>query len=111
MHRRRVLLWLLPACVLPVAAIAFFWVGSIYDLSGRRDALMTAVLWLFLATFALLPAAMVLLTWTFSQRTRRLREHRRVAGRCAECDYDLTGNESGVCPECGCASAAANVYR
>ncbi len=22
-------------------------------------------------------------------------------GRCAYCDYDLTGNVSGVCPECG----------
>ena len=23
------------------------------------------------------------------------------AGRCRKCGYDLTGNESGVCPECG----------
>jgi len=22
-------------------------------------------------------------------------------GRCRKCDYDLTGNVSGVCPECG----------
>ncbi len=22
-------------------------------------------------------------------------------GRCAKCDYDLRGNTSGVCPECG----------
>ncbi len=22
-------------------------------------------------------------------------------GRCSKCDYDLTGNESGICPECG----------
>ncbi len=28
---------------------------------------------------------------------------RRAAGkgRCSNCDYDLTGNTSGVCPECG----------
>ncbi|HYO11257.1 MAG TPA: hypothetical protein VER17_19995 [Tepidisphaeraceae bacterium] len=26
---------------------------------------------------------------------------RRHGGRCAECGYDLTGNQSGVCPECG----------
>ena len=25
----------------------------------------------------------------------------RVFRRCAECGYDLTKNESGVCPECG----------
>jgi len=26
---------------------------------------------------------------------------RRRPGHCLHCDYDLTGNESGVCPECG----------
>lgn len=26
---------------------------------------------------------------------------RRLAHHCRKCDYDLTGNESGVCPECG----------
>lgn len=29
------------------------------------------------------------------------RWHRRKRGRCVCCTYDLTGNESGVCPECG----------
>lgn len=34
---------------------------------------------------------------------RRARELRRRAleGACAACGYDLTGNESGICPECG----------
>ena len=28
--------------------------------------------------------------------------HRRTEpGHCRKCDYNLTGNESGVCPECG----------
>ncbi|MCB9850952.1 MAG: hypothetical protein H6817_09650 [Phycisphaerales bacterium] len=26
---------------------------------------------------------------------------RRISGRCTQCGYDLTGNTSGVCPECG----------
>jgi hypothetical protein len=32
-----------------------------------------------------------------------IRARRRPAepGRCPRCDYDLTGNVSGVCPECG----------
>jgi hypothetical protein len=36
---------------------------------------------------------------------RRRREKRRMgaAGRCSSCSYDLTGNVSGVCPECGMA--------
>ena len=29
------------------------------------------------------------------------RYHRRKKGLCLKCGYDLTGNESGVCPECG----------
>ena len=30
---------------------------------------------------------------------------RGARGRCTTCAYDLTGNESGVCPECGTAAA------
>jgi hypothetical protein len=29
------------------------------------------------------------------------RRWRRRRGRCEQCGYDLTGNKSGVCPECG----------
>ena len=33
---------------------------------------------------------------------RRWRDRRRLkAGSCNVCEYDLTGNVSGVCPECG----------
>lgn len=31
----------------------------------------------------------------------RLDRRRVRPGRCGKCDYDLTGNESGRCPECG----------
>ena len=33
-------------------------------------------------------------------RPIRRRSYRRQ-GRCSRCGYDLTGNESGTCPECG----------
>ena len=36
-------------------------------------------------------------------------ERRTDAGRCAVCDYDLQGNASGICPECG-TPIAANAY-
>jgi hypothetical protein len=26
---------------------------------------------------------------------------RQLHGQCPQCGYDLTGNVSGVCPECG----------
>ncbi len=40
---------------------------------------------------------------------RGLRRHDPPApGRCPACGYDLTGNESGKCPECGTASGSAS---
>lgn len=41
------------------------------------------------------------LCWRYSRRYRRER------GLCERCAYDLTGNTSGVCPECGTKIAAA----
>lgn len=39
-----------------------------------------------------------------------IRRRRRVQGLCRRCRYDLTGNASGVCPECGTPiTLAANV--
>jgi rubrerythrin len=36
---------------------------------------------------------------------RRLRQRPKV-GCCTACGYNLTGNTSGVCPECGTPSTA-----
>ena len=38
--------------------------------------------------------------WTLFEFCKS-RRARYGAGRCARCGYDLTGNVSGVCPECG----------
>jgi hypothetical protein len=37
--------------------------------------------------------------WRYIQWYERAERGRR--GLCVWCGYDLTGNESGVCPECG----------
>ena len=47
--------------------------------------------WAVAAPAAILPAA------RFYRRIRR----RSPAGRRHSCGYDLTGNVSGMCPECG----------
>jgi hypothetical protein len=49
--------------------------------------------WELLTLPALLPCLWIALRW--------LRPKARSAGRCRACDYDLTGNASGICPECG----------
>ena len=48
------------------------------------------------------PAFVLLLVWggLFGfHRIRRARRHRK--GLCVHCAYDLTGNDSGICSECG----------
>ena len=52
-------------------------------------------LWWPLALFAVVGYA--------SWRIARIPRRRWQAGRCVKCSYNLSGNTSGVCPECGMA--------
>jgi len=36
-----------------------------------------------------------------------VRRRRKLKGLCIHCAYDLTGNQSGICPECGTRTAPA----
>jgi hypothetical protein len=63
--------------------------------TGQATVVIRAVMfstWFPLALFA------VLLCWALR---RSLLLRRRKPGHCPSCGYDLTGNLSGVCPECG----------
>jgi hypothetical protein len=55
--------------------------------------------------FMLLPIlafGLVLGIFVFPSVERKLvRQQRAAAGLCTKCGYNLTGNTSGVCPECG----------
>jgi hypothetical protein len=52
--------------------------------------------------FVILPAALAgLLGWDLIDRPNARRRRRLRNGQCIRCGYDLTGNVSGVCPECG----------
>jgi hypothetical protein len=44
--------------------------------------------------------------WFGPVRRTQLLDHRRHRGLCECCGYDLTGNVSGVCPECGGAATS-----
>ena len=59
----------------------------------HRASFLTVPAWLLAAVFAALPAA----------RLHRRARARITHGQCSSCGYDLTGNVSGVCPECGTA--------
>ena len=67
-------------------------VGSSFAIAGG------APWWAWpLALSPLAPAALV--ASRFASVVRR--NLRSAGGQCARCGYDLTGNVSGVCPECG----------
>jgi len=51
----------------------------------------------------MLLAIPTLFLWRAERRDRR----RAAAGACSACGYDLTGNVTGRCPECGAAAEAA----
>lgn len=57
--------------------------------------------WMLVVLAAVLPVRYALGVW----RCGTLRRRRTRRGACQKCSYDLTGNTSGVCPECGTPTA------
>jgi hypothetical protein len=67
--------------------------GASYD----SNHLATLPIWLLALIFSVFPAIRV-----YSRRPKR------PAGLCPSCGYDLTGNVSGTCPECGAPAGRAS---
>ena len=53
--------------------------------------------WVVVNSFIIVVFAALTALW----RPEDLRRRRAAGGLCVYCGYDLTGNVSGVCPECG----------
>jgi len=68
-----------------------------FSINLRNQAWMIATV--FLLNGAVIPATLGG-AWLTS-KPRRRRDVRRELRLCLTCGYDLTGNESGTCPECG----------
>jgi hypothetical protein len=71
------------------------WERTAADASARA---LRLPYWLIVIGSAALPAARL--------AGRRRWQRRLARGLCPGCGYDLTGNVSGTCPECGTAAAA-----
>ncbi len=48
-----------------------------------------------------IPTVLFAGTFVYVYRPYRRYKHRKRHGLCLSCGYNLTGNESGTCPECG----------
>jgi hypothetical protein len=83
----------------PKLAFAAIWFAAIYFI------VMTVGVWHEGRAYAIIGAlfaTMILLGVTVQWRRRR----RFKPGLCNCCAYDVSGNTTGVCPECGTASSA-----
>lgn len=73
---------------MPKWTYKFVWWPETVPFTGGME--VSVPLWMLLGLF-LVPTAF--LWW---------RDRTYPKGHCCQCGYDLTGNVSGVCPECGC---------
>ena len=62
-----------------------------------RTLSLTMPFWMLFVVFAAYPATVLSITIA----RRRVVRRRRERGQCLHCGYNLRGNESGTCPECG----------
>ena len=86
-------LGLFPLFALPTMCVLWFLVRF---KAGRFFSLGGVIALGYWAAFGVL-----LVLFARQAAERRRREKRRLMGLCVQCGYDLTGNVSGVCPECG----------
>jgi hypothetical protein len=62
-----------------------------------------------LVAIAFLAALVWLFLYTLRDGRQQVADHRRRYALCVQCGYSLTGNTSGVCPECGTPVAKAGL--
>ncbi len=95
-------LLLFPAFLALPAALTFVSFHLAADAAGREiggaDSLLSIAYGVF---FGLVPAGLVAGFYARTWMRRIEGRERRSENRCSDCGYDLSGNTTGVCPECG----------
>ncbi len=82
-------------CVYVALVLADYLIsGSSLEPKGRRADMLWVVMWTTLSTIVCI--WVLVLIGRFGRKAGSV-----LAGECGRCEYDLTGNESGTCPECG----------
>jgi hypothetical protein len=98
--RRRVAAWAMPAAVVTVAAFVLWRARGVNQFLEENipGLYISACALLFTSALWLLPQ-LPHFSWHHC-RPDPLKPHRYYI--CHFCGYELTGNRSGACPECGC---------
>jgi uncharacterized membrane protein YcjF (UPF0283 family) len=87
----------------PVVAIGLM--VALAFMAADARSISTSHEWIGMVFCAAMEAA--LLANVIARRRLQVRLLRLLADRCAGCGYSLTGNTTGVCPECGKPTNAA----
>jgi predicted Zn-ribbon and HTH transcriptional regulator len=82
------------------ARLAMVWIGDEWYWPGPKKCFCTLVCHLSLSYFAC-SLSILLLVGALPTAFLWYRDRRYPPGHCQTCGYDLTGNETGTCPECG----------
>jgi hypothetical protein len=91
--------WPLRSLVVSIVGLAGGWLGWISADKSARPLIAT---WQWFVGIAAVVSLYLMLRRSYLIGERELR---RRQGRCPVCGYDLTGNVSGVCSECGTEAA------
>lgn len=95
-------LLLFPAFLALPAALTFVCYQVAADaVGGRPDAVGVVLSVAYGVFFGLIPAGLVAGSYARAWMRRIEGLERHGENRCSDCGYDLAGNVTGICPECG----------
>ena len=86
---------------LDLVAYAYLEDRGLSDLSSRGRIVGLSIYSLRIRHWAIAILTAIYPAIFFIRSNRRRHSNRRVLQPCSQCSYDLYGNESGACPECG----------
>lgn len=94
--------------------VTIAWLGSGPLLKSSTYRLGSGILWWFETGFStrhlFMPLWAPLLAFALPTAYAHHRCRRPRPGHCPTCGYDLTGNTTGVCPECGASGGCVMFY-